>query len=651
MPDRQAFVRALLPLAQAYATRTRIPASVLLAIAAHESNFGAAGNNMLFGIKGPGATMATYEVEGGKDVPQDASFRTYASPDASFRDFVDLVSQGRYAPAWNNLQQTGDWRQFLQGINQAGYATDPAWADKIARFEGSTIAPLVQQGGAADTLGQFVSAYNPLAARTAEAAELDQTSGQSDTVNKTVPATPPRLANGQYTPRQPGYTDSVQEVPIPDPVSGRVVPKTVWTRTWDDGRIEEWESANTATQQKWLPLPPKQDKTRLAAWNQLVDNDRADLKTQAQGQHVTLEKREETIDGKRVVRTYAVQFDLDGNLSVKSVPDLDQPVPAQKSEYITGPRGEIFQINPQTGALALVTQPLPQVVTINGQSGTVDQAGAFKPLTNAPGQPPTIHVAGNRVVTVNPQTGAVTGNTVIDPVAQQQEEQIRGLQIQKAQQDLMPAQALVIKNHYALIDDLQRRVQSGQMTPDQADQYFQANQQYTLAALQGSTPLQIEKQRQDAEDARRAAGINLINQRVSTGGQLASNLLSTASGLAQRAVFRPGQTSFGIDPLALARAFAVNTTNDLGGGQGVSDFAKNLVMGAAPSPAGLAPTDAAGAFTPPWRQSPGGPPMAGPPPGSPPIGGAPQAPLAPMAPQPGQMPPYFPPIPYGAPQA
>ena len=142
-PDRAAFVARVYPIARRYAERTRIPADVLVGIAAHESNFGNAGGNMLFGIKGPGATYRTHEVVGGKRVDMDDSFRTYATPEAAFDDFVDLVSSGRYAGAWNNLQRTGDWRGFLRGINNAGYATDPKWADKIASFSAGTIAPLV----------------------------------------------------------------------------------------------------------------------------------------------------------------------------------------------------------------------------------------------------------------------------------------------------------------------------------------------------------------------------------------------------------------------------------------------------------------------------------------------------------------------------
>ncbi len=139
---RQGFVDSLMPIARAYEAQTKIPAEALIAAAAHESNWGKAGGNMLFGIKGQGLTTPTWEVYNGVPTNIVDSFQTYNSPAAAFQGFVDLVSQGRYKPAWDRLQQTGGWAQFFRDINAAGYATDPVWGDKIVNVTQNTIAPM-----------------------------------------------------------------------------------------------------------------------------------------------------------------------------------------------------------------------------------------------------------------------------------------------------------------------------------------------------------------------------------------------------------------------------------------------------------------------------------------------------------------------------
>jgi flagellar protein FlgJ len=143
--SREAFVKSLLPIAKAYEAATGIPAAAFIAVAAHESNWGKAGGNMLFGIKGTGLTAPTWEVENGKRVNITDSFQTYATPEDAFKGFVDLVSTGRYAPAWQTFQKTKNWKQFFRDINRAGYATDPIWGDKIALFTEGQIVPLINQ--------------------------------------------------------------------------------------------------------------------------------------------------------------------------------------------------------------------------------------------------------------------------------------------------------------------------------------------------------------------------------------------------------------------------------------------------------------------------------------------------------------------------
>lgn len=141
--DRQrAFYQSMLPYAQAWAAQTGMPASMYLAFMAHESNYGNASS--LFGMKGTGDAGSqdydTHEVYNGQSVNINDKFASYSSPQAAFDAFIKLVSTApRYKDAYAKLQ-TGDWQGFMQGINQAGYATDPNWASKVISLSQSVPA-------------------------------------------------------------------------------------------------------------------------------------------------------------------------------------------------------------------------------------------------------------------------------------------------------------------------------------------------------------------------------------------------------------------------------------------------------------------------------------------------------------------------------
>ena len=97
---------------------------------------GASSHN-LFGIKADGrwdgaqVRKETLEYEQGVAVRRREYFRTYDSFEQSFSDYVAfLKSSPRYAEA---LQKTDDPAAYFQSLQAAGYATDPAYADKILR--------------------------------------------------------------------------------------------------------------------------------------------------------------------------------------------------------------------------------------------------------------------------------------------------------------------------------------------------------------------------------------------------------------------------------------------------------------------------------------------------------------------------------------
>ena len=131
--------------AAAAAERTSgIPAQFMLAQAGHESGWGrhqikhADGTpaHNLFGIKaganwkGAVAEVTTTEYINGEPKRLVQRFRAYASAEESFADYAALMkSQPRYQAV---LNAGNDARAFADGLQRAGYATDPRYADKIA---------------------------------------------------------------------------------------------------------------------------------------------------------------------------------------------------------------------------------------------------------------------------------------------------------------------------------------------------------------------------------------------------------------------------------------------------------------------------------------------------------------------------------------
>ena len=148
---------------------TGIPANFMVSQAALETGWGrkeirhadGAPSFNLFGIKATGswkgatAEVTTTEYIHGKAQKVIAKFRAYGSYAESFADYAQLMKQSpRYQAAVNGaagLAGTGrtaaatpatrDERAtaFAQGLQKAGYATDPAYADKLTRVINTTL--------------------------------------------------------------------------------------------------------------------------------------------------------------------------------------------------------------------------------------------------------------------------------------------------------------------------------------------------------------------------------------------------------------------------------------------------------------------------------------------------------------------------------
>ncbi len=128
-----------------------IPASFMIGQAGHETGWGrreinhADGSTSfnLFGIKAtPGwkgkvAEVTTTEYVDGVPRKTVAKFRAYNSYEESFRDYARLISESpRYAQV---RQQTGSVQAFASGLQRAGYATDPDYANKLSRAINTTL--------------------------------------------------------------------------------------------------------------------------------------------------------------------------------------------------------------------------------------------------------------------------------------------------------------------------------------------------------------------------------------------------------------------------------------------------------------------------------------------------------------------------------
>ena len=114
--------------------RTGVPASITLAQGIIESGSGlstlAVNGNNHFGIKchnsWKGGTMKM------DDDRKNECFRTYDTPEESFRDHSDFL---RYRDRYKFLFDLDrrDYKGWAFGLKQAGYATDPSYASKLIR--------------------------------------------------------------------------------------------------------------------------------------------------------------------------------------------------------------------------------------------------------------------------------------------------------------------------------------------------------------------------------------------------------------------------------------------------------------------------------------------------------------------------------------
>lgn len=136
-----AFVTDLWPHAQRVGRALGIDGRVILAQAALETGWGermartpdGRPSHNLFGIKAHGwggavTSVPTLEFRDGTVQREVAQFRAYRSPAEAFDDYARFLTDN---PRYRQALAAGDAAGFARGLQAAGYATDPDYANKI----------------------------------------------------------------------------------------------------------------------------------------------------------------------------------------------------------------------------------------------------------------------------------------------------------------------------------------------------------------------------------------------------------------------------------------------------------------------------------------------------------------------------------------
>lgn len=132
--------KEFIELAQKMQEKTGIPASITLAQIITESSGSNPGglsglaykDKNLFGVKGKGTAGSSFyptkEFQGGRYVTVQGEFRKYNTYAEAFDDRAKFLSGTRYQKAFTGAKSVND---YANGLKSAGYATDPAYVNKL----------------------------------------------------------------------------------------------------------------------------------------------------------------------------------------------------------------------------------------------------------------------------------------------------------------------------------------------------------------------------------------------------------------------------------------------------------------------------------------------------------------------------------------
>ncbi|MDH2293914.1 flagellar assembly peptidoglycan hydrolase FlgJ [Cobetia sp. 1AS1] len=193
----QRFVAEFGPAAQAASRESGLPAELILAQAALETGWGqrrihtetGTDSHNLFGIKagsswqGDSTTVLTTEYRDGRRMRLEDSFRVYPDQASALRDHAALLTGAqRYA----HVTRSPDAESAARALQEAGYATDPHYADKLISIM-SRVGPL-------EASGTLETAETRLASRDAVPASAPVATANSSSPRGLLEASAPLFA-------------------------------------------------------------------------------------------------------------------------------------------------------------------------------------------------------------------------------------------------------------------------------------------------------------------------------------------------------------------------------------------------------------------------------------------------------------------------
>ena len=143
------FIQTLLPYAKKAAKALGVSPEAIIAQSALETGWGQKiikksdqqSSFNLFNIKsqddwqGESVNKSSLEVEDGIGVQRKSNFRVYQNLQESFKDYINFITNNqRYDQA---LQQNTNADRYIEELQEAGYATDPHYAEKIKNIMNS----------------------------------------------------------------------------------------------------------------------------------------------------------------------------------------------------------------------------------------------------------------------------------------------------------------------------------------------------------------------------------------------------------------------------------------------------------------------------------------------------------------------------------
>ncbi|MEM7542481.1 MAG: glucosaminidase domain-containing protein, partial [Pseudomonadota bacterium] len=144
LPSVERFKQQMMGPAERAAAKLGVSPELLVAQAALETGWGAhviptndgRSSHNYFGIKagaswqGAVARTTTSEFLEGREVVVEATFRAYGSPEEAFADYAKFIADN---PRYQSALSATNAEQYMHAIADAGYATDPHYADKVLR--------------------------------------------------------------------------------------------------------------------------------------------------------------------------------------------------------------------------------------------------------------------------------------------------------------------------------------------------------------------------------------------------------------------------------------------------------------------------------------------------------------------------------------